>query len=206
VTRGTVIEAPGDIASEESVDGMFETIRREAGVLDVLVLNACHLGLGPNFIDVDTKLWDDVIAVNVRGMFLCGQRAARMMRDSGGGAIVNIGSIQGIRAARDRSAYITSKGAIDAATRAMALDLAEFNIRVNMVVPGYIWTTRWNELDEQVKKTRWDNVPLHAEAKYEDVANAVIFFATDESRNITGNSIVVDGGLTMQLLPAERDI
>lgn len=205
-TGRKVIEAPGDIASESSVDAMFGIIKKEAGKLDILVLNACHLGLGPGFIDVSTDLWDNVIAVNVRGMFLCGQRAARMMREQGGGCIINIGSIQGIRAARNRSAYITSKGAIEACTRAMALDLAEYNIRVNMVVPGYIWTTRWNDLDEKVKKTRRDNVPLHKEVTYEDVANAVIFLSTNESQNITGNSIVVDGGLTIQLLPAERDL
>jgi 3-oxoacyl-[acyl-carrier protein] reductase len=201
-----VIEAPGDIADEATVDRIFDIIAREAGRLDVLVLNACHLGLGPNFIDLETTLWDSVIAVNVRGMFLCAQRAARIMREQGGGSIINIGSIQGMRGARNRSAYIASKGAIDAATRAMAIDLAEFNIRVNMVVPGYIWTTRWNDLDDRIKEIRRDNVPLHKEATYEDVARAVVFFATDESKNITGNHIVVDGGLTMQLLPESRDV
>jgi 3-oxoacyl-[acyl-carrier protein] reductase len=206
ITNGTVIEAPGDISKEKIVDRIFDIIRKETGRLDVLVHNACHLGLGPNFIEVDSNLWDDVFAVNVRGMFLCGQRAARMMRDQGGGVIVNIGSVQGIRAVRNRSAYVASKGAIESATRAMAVDLAAFNIRVNMVVPGYIWTSRWNHLDAETIKTRRDNIPLQQEATYEDVAKAVVFFASNESDNITGSSLVVDGGLTMQMLPSSLDI
>ncbi len=205
-SKSKIIEAPGDISSENEVEAIFQIIKEEVGKLDILIHNACHLGLGPGFIDVPLTLWDEVLAVNVRGMFLCGQQAARMMQAQGGGTIINIGSVQGIRAARNRSAYITSKGAIEACTKAMAIDLAEYNIRVNMVVPGYIHTSRWNDLNQEVISTRRSNIPLHKEADYEDISNAVIFLASDDSKNITGSSLVVDGGLTTQLLPDGLDI
>ena len=205
-TNGKIIEAHGDISKENDVIRIFGTIEREAGKLDILILNACHLGVGPNFIDLSLQLWDDVIGVNVRGMFLCGQQAARMMRDNGGGTIVTVGSVQGLRGSRNRSAYIASKGAVESCTRAMALDLAAFNIRVNMVVPGYIHTSRWDDLKPEAIDIRRGNLPLGKEVEYEDIAKAILFLSTSDSRNITGASIVVDGGLSMQLLPSQRDV
>lgn len=200
-----IIECPGSISSEEDVDVMYKKLLQETEKIDILVNNACSLGVGYNFLDTPTSLWDDVIAVNIRGLFLCSQRAARIMADQNGGAIVNIGSTLGQRAILNRTAYVTTKGAIEAATRAIALDLAPHGIRVNSVLPGYIHTSRWEDLSDDVRSIRRNNVPLGAESTYEDVANAVVFLSSVDAKNITGSSLVVDGGCSAQWLPKSVD-
>ena len=102
----------------------------------MLVNNACHLGLGHRFLDMPIEFFDEVLAVNLRGYALCAQYAARQMVARGGGAIVNIGSNTADRALADRAAYIASKGGVESLTRAIAVELAEYKIRVNCVVPG----------------------------------------------------------------------
>lgn len=121
----------------------------------------------------------------------------------GGGAIVNIGSNTAGRALGDRTAYIASKGGVESLTRAIAVELAEHQIRVNCVIPGYIRTERWATLPEEVKQRRWKNVPLGKESTPEDIGEAAAFFASAKAGNITGSSLLVSGGLDIQMVPPD---
>ena len=198
------LPAPANVACEEEVAKAFAFIQEQTGGLDVLVNNACHLGLGHRFLDMPIAFFDEVLAVNLRGYTLCSQYAARqMVARGGGGAIVNIGSNTADRVLADRAAYVASKGGVESLTRAVALELAEHQIRVNCVVPGYIYTERWDTLPEEVKQRRWKNVPLGKESSQEDVGEAAAFLASEKAGNITGSSLVVSGGMDIQLLPPD---
>jgi len=198
------VPAVADLGTAFGVRTLFETVDAELGGVDVLVNNAAHLGLGPTFVEVDDELLEAVMAVNVMGYYRCAQMAARRMIDQGvRGAIVNVSSNTADRPVRGRSAYCASKGAIDAMTRAMALDLAPHGIRVNTVAPGYIWTERWETLDAAVAARRRANAPLGEPAGADDVAAAVLYFASLDAGNVTGARLVVDGGVSAQLVPAD---
>lgn len=192
-----------DIAVDEDVANMFAVIERLTGGLDVLVNNACHLGLGHAFLDMPMAFFDEVLAVNLRGYALCAQLAARQMVGRGGGAIVNIGSNTAGRALSDRAAYIASKGGVEGLTRALAVELARHHIRVNCVVPGYIHTERWDTLSEEIKQRRWKNVPLGKESSSDDIGEAVAFLASSKAGNITGSCLLVSGGIDIQLVPPD---
>jgi len=137
-------EIPADISDTEQVNSMFDTIRQRFGRLDILVNNAVNQGTGPAFEDLSPSAFMDVIRVNLLGTFQVSLQAVRMMlKQESRGIIVNIGSFVSTRAIHNRTAYVTSKGGLDAMTRSMAIDLAPKGIRVNMVAPGYIYSDRW---------------------------------------------------------------
>jgi len=203
-TGATVVEAQADLGTLEGVEGLFKAVRDGVGGLDVLVNNAVHLGIGPTFVDVPDEFVQQVLNVNVLGYYRCGQRAAKLMiEQGGGGTIVNVSSNTSEQSIRDRSAYCASKGAIDALTRAMALDLAPHKIRVNTVAPGYILTERWDEIGEDVAARRRRNVPLGEPSTANDIAEAVMFMASPAAGNVTGSRLVVDGGCHVQLMPID---
>lgn len=202
-TGGRYLPIAADVASEDDVKRAFTFIEQQVGGLDVLVNNACHLGLGHRFLDMPITFFDEVLAVNLRGYALCAQYAARQMLARGGGAIVNIGSNTASRALADRAAYIASKGGVESLTRALAVELAQHKIRVNCVVPGYIYTERWDTLPEETKQRRWKNVPLGRESSAEDIGEAVAFLASAKAGNITGSSLLVSGGIDVQLVPPD---
>jgi NAD(P)-dependent dehydrogenase (short-subunit alcohol dehydrogenase family) len=201
-----IIEAPADFSDPPAVQNLFTDIRTRFGRLDVLVNNAVTLGCGYSFEDVPLELFDQVIRVNLIGTFYIAREAARMMIAQGGGAIVNVGSNVSTRAIRKRSAYCASKGGIDAMTLAMAVDLGPRGIRVNSVAPGYIHTERWDKLPEEDVQRRRANVPLGKEATGDDIADAVLFLASDQAANIHGIRLVVDGGCSAQHMPLACDV
>jgi NAD(P)-dependent dehydrogenase (short-subunit alcohol dehydrogenase family) len=200
---GRYLPIAADVARDDDVARMFAFIEEQVGGLDVLVNNACHLGLGHRFLDMPIEFFDEVLAVNLRGYALCAQYAARQMLGRGGGAIVNIGSNTADRALADRAAYIASKGGVESLTRALAVELAEHQIRVNCVIPGYIYTERWDTLPEETKQRRWKNVPLGKESSPEDIGEAAAFFASPKAGNVTGSSLLVSGGIDVQLVPPD---
>ncbi|SDM49552.1 SDR family NAD(P)-dependent oxidoreductase [Kriegella aquimaris] len=197
----------GDISDIVQVEKMFQLIKEKYGRLDILVNNAANQGVGMKF---DTMKPDDflqVLKVNLLGTFQVSQQAVRIMvEQKSKGTIINLGSNVSKRAIHDRIAYVTSKGGIDALTKAMATDLGSKGIRVNMVAPGYIYTDRWDELSPEVKKRRRSNIPLGSEASGEDISQAVAFLASDAAKNITGERLVVDGGCSAQHLPLDIDL
>ncbi len=195
-----------DISDVEEVRRMFLFIREKFGRLDILVNNACHQGIGEPFENMEYSFFQQVVNVNVLGTFMVSQLAVKiMMAQESKGVIVNLGSNISTRAIHNRTAYIASKGAIDALTKSMATDLGPHGIRVNMVAPGYIYTNRWDVLPEEIKIRRRQNIPIGKEATGEEIAEAVAFLASDGAGAVSGARLVVDGGISAQHLPVDID-
>ena len=203
-----------DVSNSEQVDELFNKALERFGRLDILVNNAAlvhHPDSNKNFLELSADAWLRALAINLNGMFYCSQRAARIMVKqvsggrSGGGAIISMSSGGGSRAHRHLMAYDTTKGGIEAATRAMAVDLALWKIRVNAVVPGNI--TVDNTLSgatgpEAAART----IPLGRPGSPADIASAAVFLASDDAVYITGQRIVVDGGMDAQLRSPAVDV
>ncbi len=198
---------PCDISDYAQVKALFARVVAERGRVDILVNNACNQGIGPRFLDMEPDYFLNVIRTNLVGTFQMCREAARIMAEQEcRGVIVNLGSNVSTRAIRNRTAYVASKGGIDALTRAIALDLGPLGIRVNEVAPGYIYTDRWDALPEEKRARRRLNCPLRREAKGDDIAGAVAFLASADSGNMTGERIVVDAGCSCQHMPEDVDI
>jgi NAD(P)-dependent dehydrogenase (short-subunit alcohol dehydrogenase family) len=201
------LAVPGDLGQTETVDRLFEMTLAAYGRLDLLVNNAANLKRF-HFFEVDEKLLDDQLASNIRGPYLCSYRAAEIMREAArGGNIINISSVGGLRSHWWGLPYDMTKGALDAMTRAMALELSEFGIRVNAIAPGAIRTGHKSTpaLNPAINEiTR--RVPLARFGTPQDIASAVAFLASPEAGYITGQIIYVDGGLVAQLNPRGQDI
>jgi 3-oxoacyl-[acyl-carrier protein] reductase len=191
--KGLAIAA--DVARKPAVDAMFDRIMAEYSRLDVLVNNAGNIYAARHFLEGDEKWWDAVLGVNLKGAYLCSQRAAHIMARQHSGVIINMSSGGATKAHRGNVAYDASKGGIEAMTRAMALDLAPYGVRVNAIVPGLI---RTYEIDDDAAKERGMVVPMGRLGAPEDIAGPTVFLATDDARYITGASIVVDGGVLVQ--------
>jgi NAD(P)-dependent dehydrogenase (short-subunit alcohol dehydrogenase family) len=189
------VEADVGVAPE--VHRMMDDVVARFGRLDVLVNNAGTQTWTP-FLDVTEAEWDRVIRTNLKGCFLCTQAAARYMKDTGGGAIVNIGSGCNKVPFPGLVAYTASKGGIEMLTKVAAVELAPFGIRVNCVAPGAIEVERTRQEREDYAGTFASITPLRRVGTPEDVARAVVFFAGADSSFITGQTVWVDGGLFTQ--------
>jgi NAD(P)-dependent dehydrogenase (short-subunit alcohol dehydrogenase family) len=189
------LAVPADVSSKSAVDAVFDQVLARFGRLDVLVNNAGNIHAARHFLDGDEAWWDHLLDVNLKGSFLCAHRAAHHMVRHGGGVIINMSSGGATRAHRGNVAYDASKGGIEAMTRAMALDLAPYGVRVNAIVPGLI---RTYDLDEQSAIERGKVVPLGRLGTPEDLAGPTVFLATEDARYITGACLVVDGGVLVQ--------
>ena len=196
------VDSTANIADEAEVDAMFERIGR----IDLLVNNACHLGVGHSVLDTSAAFWDEVMGVNARGYFLCSKAAALRMREHGGGCIVNISSTCSSRILRNRAAYCASKGAIDALTRCMAVELIPHNIRVNAIALGYVHTSRWESLSDHDAARRRANIPSGREVDPDEVAATIMFLASPGAKNLVGDIIVLDGGGHAQLFPKDCEV
>jgi 3-oxoacyl-[acyl-carrier protein] reductase len=184
-----------DVSRKADVDALFDQVLARFGRLDVLVNNAGNIHAARHFLEGDEAWWDQLLDVNLKGSFLCAHRAAHHMARQRAGVIVNMSSGGATRAHRGNVAYDASKGGIEAMTRAMALDLAPYGVRVNAVVPGLI---RTYDLDEQSAVERGKVVPLGRLGSPEDLAGPTVFLATEDARYITGACLVVDGGVLVQ--------
>ncbi len=166
--------------------------------LDVLV-NVAGIGSTTNAPDTPLEVWEDVFAVNARGTFLCCKHAIPGMVERGGGSIVNIASVAGLVGLRDRAAYCASKGAVIAFTRALAVDHVGDGIRVNAVCPGTVdspWVRRLVEdVGESLEALR-ARQPMGRLGTPEEIADAVLYLASDAAAFVTGTAFVIDGGLT----------
>ncbi|ARD49056.1 SDR family NAD(P)-dependent oxidoreductase [Sporosarcina sp. P33] len=204
---GNALFVNTDVSSMEDIENLFDKADEFLGGVDVLVNNA-GIAHGPNserhFLKTDYTMWDRLMKVHLYGMFMCSQMAAvRMVEQGTGGNIINMSSGGATQAHRNRVAYDTTKGAIEAATRAMALDLAPKSIRVNSVMPGAMEVEERTSVGEE--SSPGDVIPLGRLGLPEDVGSAVKFLISPEASYITGHVLVVDGGLTAQLRPPKMD-
>jgi len=189
-----------DPESNEDIDVAFAEIRESGFCLDALVLNAADLGINMPVLKTDINDWARVINTNLVWNFQIVQNAADVMMKNGG-SIVFIGSNTSVRAIKNRSAYIASKGGISSLVRALAVELGEYGIRANCVMSGSIKTVRFDALSAEIQKEKKHRVPINDIADFEDIANAVWFLSCDMSKNITGTEVTVDGGANIQLFP-----
>ena len=197
-----VMYAHTDVSQRKSVEATFKAALDTFGAVDILVNNAAFVhkaGVISNFLEYSDEAWQRTLGVNLSGLFYCSQTAARLMAKRGeGGVIINISSGGASRAHRHMFGYDTSKGGIEAATRAMALDLAPLNIRVNTVVPGSTRVDHGTSVgDAPVPPSAV--IPLPRQGTPDDIAGAVAFLASDDAAYITGTRLFVDGGMDAQL-------
>ena len=204
-----VVSQACDISDAKQVSALFDRIAAESGRLDILVNNAANQGIGHGGpLEMDPELFFDVFKTNVVGGFRVTQEACNrfFMKQESRGAVVFLSSNTAQRAIRGRTAYCSSKGAINSMVRALALDLAPLGIRVNCCAPGYIYTERWDALDPEKAARRRLNCPLRKEAKGSDIAGVVAFLASGDSANMTGEIVTCDAGCSCQHMPEDVDI
>ncbi|MBE5731614.1 MAG: SDR family oxidoreductase [Clostridiales bacterium] len=195
------------IFNEENVKEIFEDIRANGYLLDVLVLNAANLGIGQVSLDVDINEFMSVYNTNIGWNFMMARQAALQMKEKHKGSIVFVTSNSAIRVTKNRCAYCSSKSAILAMSKSFAVDWGQYGIRSNCVLPGMIKTERWQQNLNNIKYCLPNYTPIEDIAEFEDIANAVWYFGSDESRNTTGAELAVDGGMLAQLTPdIEREL
>jgi meso-butanediol dehydrogenase / (S,S)-butanediol dehydrogenase / diacetyl reductase len=192
-----------DVAKDADAKRMVAETVNEFGRLDVLVNNAGY-GFAGTVVDTDEEAWEDLMAVNVRGVFLCSKHAIPAMARNGGGVIVNTASVVASVGIRNRAAYCASKGAVAALTRAIAIDHVADGIRCNAVAPGTIDTPYFDEILRKSPVAADSRKALEARQLLgrlgtpEEIAAGILFLASDESRFATGSIITIDGGMTAQ--------
>lgn len=196
-----VVAVRTDVARDDDLDDLFAAAVDAFGAVDVLVNNAAVLERRRAF-DEHLALVDIELATNVRAPYICSLRAARLMAQARRGSIVNLSSVGALRAHHRGLPYDVTKGAIDAMTRAMAIDLGEYGVRVNAVAPGVIHTYRTDPYTgSSGYRATEERIPLRRFGTVHDIAAAVAFLASDESAYVTGQVLYVDGGITSQLSP-----
>ena len=185
-----------DIGNKVEVDAVIKQVIAQHGRLDVLVSNAGIFKAAP-FLEVSESDFDEVLRVNLKGAFLMGQAAARVMKDQGGGAIVHMSSVNAVLAIPEIASYNVSKGGLNQLTRAMALALADDGIRVNAVAPGTIATELASKAvltSDEARQKILGRTPMKRLGNPVEVAHVVAFLASDAASYITGEVITVDGG------------
>jgi NAD(P)-dependent dehydrogenase (short-subunit alcohol dehydrogenase family) len=195
------LAAEAHVGRIDQLEPLVDRVVGELGRIDILVNNA-----GTNFfspaIDMDEKAWDSVLNLDLKGLFFLSQAAARRMRDQGGGCIVNVSSVSGYRVQVPTGHYSIAKAGVHVATRVMALEWASYNIRVNCVAPGAIDTRLYDaiftllpeEQAEAQKEQARQRIPMGRVGEPSEIADAILYLASDASSYLTGQTFAVDGG------------
>jgi len=200
---GTAMAGQADVSDSAAVQTMVDAVMDVHGRIDVLINNAGIISPMLHFFEADEAWWRRIIDVNLTGHFIVSHPVARIMAKQGGGNIINMSSGGATRAHRAFTAYDATKGGIEALTRAMALDLGPYNIRVNALMPGSIDTSG---MDLEARRLRGENVPLGRIGEPIDMTGAALFLASDDAAYVTGDIIKVDGGMLAQQRSATVDI
>lgn len=202
VTRALLLETGvnvfsgiADLTKPDDITHTVGEIKTRFGTIDILINNA-GLGKSASPYDLDVEDWDYVLNTNLRGTFLCSREAAKVMRENGGGAIVNISSTRALMSEPDTEAYAASKGGLLALTHALAISLGPDKIMVNAISPGWIETGDYDEL----KPVDHAQHPAGRVGKPEDISRACLFLTNPENNFITGANFVVDGGMTRKMI------
>lgn len=193
--EGMVELAACDVGNDADLRSVADWAWNRWGGLDVLVNNA-GIAVRESFLDIPQSNWDQIMDVNLRAMFVLSQHIAKRMVDASiAGAIVNMSSKNGLAGSSKLAHYNTSKAGIQLLTQSMAVELADYGIRVNAVAPGFIETPLDRELKQkEANLNLTEKTPMKRLGTVEEVANAVFFLASDEASYITGTTLVVDGG------------
>lgn len=193
-TGGTAIAVATDVTDEDSVENLVETTREEFGTLDILINNA-GVAYGEPAEEKSLEDWNQTIETNLTGVFLCSKHGAQAMIEDGGGAIVNISSINAFVAEEHvpHVDYHASKGGVESLTRQLASEWGEHDIRVNTLAPGYVQTELSSD-DTEVNDTRRSRIPLGELATPDDLVGAAVFLSSDASQYVSGTTLLVDGG------------
>jgi 3-oxoacyl-[acyl-carrier protein] reductase len=192
-----------DVTSRDDCDHLIAATLERFTKLDVLVNNAALTSTERHFLEADDDWWDTIIAVNLTGSYNTSRRAAKLMCDQRSGVIINLSSGGASKAHRGNAAYDAAKGGIEAFTRALALDLGPYGVRVCTLVPGSIDT---KGLPEEERRKRGTNVPLARIGTPEDLAGPAVFLASDDAKYVTGSIVFSDGGMLAQQRSATVDI
>lgn len=185
-----------DISNEDSVKNLMDTVINETGRIDVLVNNA-GMTRDNLLMRMSTQEWDDVINTNLKGVFLCCKAVTRTMMSQRKGKIVNVSSIVGFTGNAGQANYVAAKAGVIGFTKSLAKELSSRNILVNCIAPGYVETDMTQKLSDQQKQSFLDIIPLKRAAQADEIASVVAFLVSDDANYITGQTIAVDGGLTM---------
>jgi 3-oxoacyl-[acyl-carrier protein] reductase len=185
-----------DVSRGEAVHGFVDEVVKVFGRVDILVNNA-GVTRDNLLIRMTEDQWDEVLTTNLKGAFLFGKAVARPMMKQRGGSIVQISSIIGLIGNAGQCNYAASKAGLIALTQSMAKELASRNIRVNAVAPGFIVSQMTNALPEALRTKMLGEIPLGRFGAGEDIANAVVFLASEDASYVTGQVLSVNGGMTM---------
>ena len=181
----------------EDINNLVNKVKGEFGHIDILVNNAGTNPAMASCLDAEERLWDSIMNVNLKGFYFLSQGIARIMKEHGGGKIINVSSIDGFKPEKNIGIYAISKAGVIMLTKVMAVELAEYNIRVNAIAPGNVHTRLGDSrfaVDPDYKHELLKKTPLGRIADVEDMVGAMIYMASDASSYMTGETIVVDGG------------
>jgi glucose 1-dehydrogenase len=195
---GKAIAVRADVANTADHEALLNAAIAQFGALDILVNNA-GVEFHEPVLDASPDVWERTIAVNLKGAYFLSAKAARLMKDSGGGKIINISSIHDVEPLRQRAIYSVTKGGMLMMTKSLALELAEYGIHVNSISPGAILTdmNRKDLSDPEKCERLTRQIPVKRIGNPEDIIGAAVFLASPESNYVTGTTIYVDGGLLL---------
>ena len=197
-TGRRVLTVSAHMGHAEEIGNVVTGVKEEFGKIDILVNNAGTNPTMANALEIEERAWDSIMNVNVKGLFFLSQAVARVMKEQGGGCIINVASAGGIRP-HILPAYSISKAAVIMATKVMAYEWAQYNIRANVVAPGLVKTGFSEALwgDEKVLEYLMQRIPMKRAAETEEIARAMLYLASDAASFVTGAVLSVDGGETI---------
>jgi NAD(P)-dependent dehydrogenase (short-subunit alcohol dehydrogenase family) len=205
---GEALVLPAHLGKMEEIKKVVDTVMDKYGRIDILVNNA---GASPSMgtvLDSDERLWDTIMNLNMKGLYFLSQACANIMKNQGGGKIINVASIDGFKPEPFVSVYSISKAGVRMITKAFAAELAPYNIQVNTIAPGPISTKMmdshwWNLTPEETKKAKEaleKVLPMHRIGHPDDIAGAAIYLASEASSYTTGTEIIIDGAVLLSTI------
>lgn len=193
---GEAIVFQANVSDAEQVKAMMDETIKQFGSIDFLINNA---GITRDNLLMRMKEdeWDDVLSINLKGVFLCTKAVTRQMMRQRAGRIINLASVVGIAGNAGQANYVAAKAGVIGLTKTTAKELAARNILVNAIAPGFITTDMTDELGEEMKEQLLSTIPLGSLGSADDIAGAVSFLLSDDAKYITGQTLNVDGGMVM---------
>ena len=192
---GNALFVKTDVSDHNDIEELFKVVSSKFKRCDILINNA-GISIWKSPLELSVNEWDKVINTNLRSTFLCSREAAKLMKENGGGSIINIASTRAFMSEPGSEAYAATKGGIVALTHALAASFAEYNIRVNCISPGWIETGDYSKLSEADHKQHFSG----RVGRPEDIAKACFYLTDPENEFINGTNIIIDGGMTRKMI------